>query len=135
MRLPMRLSPRSAFLMTILLFGSLAVPARAETIRTAAVGCRSAVDATKLAAVQGGGDGRGRQASSPQARAMVASGACIDFAKGITIDVDERRPPLACIRLTGDLSCYWMAATLVEDHPGEKGGGAKRQGGGGGRRH
>ena len=99
-------------------------PARAEALKTAAVGCRSADDATKLAATPG----------RDKARALVASGACIDFAKGITIDVDERRPPLACVRLTGDLSCYWMAASLVDDHPSGKGEGAKRQGGGG-KRH
>ncbi len=100
-------------------------PAHAEALRTAAVGCRSADDATKLAATPG----------HDAARALVTSGACMDFAKGITIDVDERRPPLACVRLTGDLSCYWMAAALVDDHPSAKGSGGKRQGGGGGRRH
>ena len=75
----MRLPSRSALLVTCLALGPLTVPARAEALRTAAVGCRGADDATKLAAAPG------RQAASPQARALVASGACIDFAKGITI--------------------------------------------------
>ncbi len=145
MRLPTRLSLRPAILRTVaraglartgpasaglaivgatvigLAFVGLATPVRAEALRTAAVGCRSADDAARLAAPA---------RDKAQARALVASGACIDFAKGITIDVDERRPPLLCVRLTGDLSCYWMAAALVDDHPSEKGGGAKRQGGG-----
>ncbi len=123
---PRRALLRAAACAALLLPG---LPAGAEALRTAAVGCRSADDAGKLAAT------RGRDAArTPPARALVASGACIDFAKGITIDVDERRPPLACVRLTGDLSCYWMAASLVDDHPSAKGEGGKRQGGGG-RRH
>lgn len=117
-----------ALALALLLAGS--VPSIADVMRTAAVGCNQPTDAEKIAALQARKDRAGADAL---ARPLVASRACIDLAKGITVDIDERRPPLACVRLTGDLSCYWIAAALVDEHPGEKGGsGGKR---GGGRRH
>ena len=103
---------------------------RADALRTAAVGCTTPADAEKIALLLGQKNKAGADAA---ARPLVASRACIDFAKGVKIDVDERKPPLACVRLTGDLSCYWVAAALVDEHPGEKGGGGKRAGSG--RRH
>ena len=110
----------------------LAVPAagHADVLKVATVGCTAPADAEKIAALQARRDKAGADAL---ARPLIASRACIDFGKGLKIDVDERRPPLACIRLTGDLSCYWIAASILDEHPGEKGtGGAKR---GGGHRH
>ncbi len=109
----------------IILLTLAAVPARAEALRAAAVGCRTPTDATTVAAMPV----RDKAATRP----LVVSGACLDLAKGVAVDVDERRPPLACVRLTGDLSCYWIAASLVDDHPGQKAGSAKQ--GGGSRRH
>ena len=79
-----------------------------------------------LAALQGR-----KGAQEAAAQPLVAKRTCLPFAKGIAIDIDETKTPLACIRLTGDLSCYWVAATLLDEHPGEKGGGGKRSGGGG----
>ncbi len=113
-------------LCALILIALAAVPANAEALRAAAVGCRTPDDATKVAAMPA----RDKAATRP----LVASGACLDLSKGTTIDVDERRPPLACVRLTGDLSCYWIAASLVDDHPGQKGGGSGQKQGGG-RRH
>ena len=106
------------------------VASHADVLRSAAVGCTAPADAEKIAALQSRRDKAGVEAL---ARPLVASRACIDFAKGVKIDIDEKRPPLACVRLRGDLSCYWIAASLVDEHPGEKGSGGGKQGGG--RRH
>ena len=107
------------------LFLALAVPAEAAALKAATVGCSVQADATRLAALQGR-----KAALEAAAQPLEASRACISFAKGIAVDIDETRPPLACIRLTGDLSCYWIAAALVDEHPGEKGGGGGKKGGG-----
>ncbi len=106
----------------------------ADAMKAAAVGCTTPADAEKIVALQVRHDKAGTDAL---ARSLVASRACIDFAKGVTIEVDERRAPLTCVRLTGDLSCYWIAAALVDEHPAEKGGGGKGGGGrhGGARAH
>lgn len=105
--------------------------ARADAVRAPAVACRTAVDAERIVALQARKDKAGAEAL---ARPLVTSGACIDLARGIQVGVDERRAPLACVRLAGDLSCYWVAAAFVDEHPGEKGGGAGGRRGGG-RRH
>ena len=107
-------------------FLALAVPADAAALKATTVGCATQADATKLAALQGR-----KAALDAAAQPLEASRACLSFAKGIAVDIDETKPPLACIRLTGDLSCYWIAASLVDEHPGEKGGGGGKKGGGG----
>ena len=114
-------------LTTVSLLIALGAPADAAALKAATVGCSAPADATKLAALQGR-----KAALDAAAQPLEASRACLPFAKGIAVDIDETKPPLVCIRLTGDLSCYWIAASLVEEHPGEKGGGGKK--GGGGRR-
>ena len=95
----------------------------ADVLKLATVGCTAPGDAEKIAALQARKDKAGADA---MARPLVVSRACIDFAKGVTVGVDERRLPLACVRLTGDLSCYWIAAAIIDEHPGQKGGGARR---------
>ena len=115
---------------TAILSAMLAITAsacHADVLRSAAVGCTAAADAEKIAILQSKKDRAGAEAL---AKPLVASRACIDFAKGVKIDVDEKSQPLACVRLTGDLSCYWIAASLVDEHPGEKGGGGGAKQGG-----
>ena len=108
----------------------LSAPANAAALKAATVGCTAKADATRLATLQGR-----KAALDAAAQPLEASRACLPFAKGIAVDIDETAPPLACIRLTGDLSCYWIAASLVDEHPGEKGGGGGKKGGGGRRGH
>ncbi len=105
-------------------------PADAAALKAATVGCSAPADATRLAALQGH-----KAALDAAAQPLEASRACLPFAKGIAVDIDETKPPLTCIRLTGDLSCYWIAAALIDEHPGEKGGGGGKKGGGGRRGH
>lgn len=102
----------------------------AASIKAATIGCTAPADATRLAVLQAR-----KAAQEAAAQPLLATRACLAFAKGITVDVDEAKPPLACIRLTGDLSCYWVVTALVDEHPGEKGGGVGKRGGGAGRRH
>ncbi len=109
---------------------ALSAPAEAAALKAATVGCATPADATKIVALQGR-----KAAQDAAAQPLEATRACLAFAKGINVDIDETKPPLACIRLTGDLSCYWIAAALVDEHPGEKGGGGKKGGGGGRRGH
>jgi len=105
-------------------------PAFADALRVAATGCRTPGDAEHIAALQAKKDKAGVEAL---AGPLVASGACIALPKSVTVDIDERQKALACVRLTGDLSCYWLAAALVDEHPGEKG--AKGGGSGHSRHH
>ena len=121
----MRVNPRAILLSVCL--SSVGGAGSAAVLTAATVGCSAQADAVKLAALQGR-----RVAQDAAAQPLEASRACLAFAKGITVGIDETKAPLACVRLSGDLSCYWIAATLLDDHPGDKGGGGKRSSG---RRH
>ncbi len=112
-------------LFAVPLLFALGAPAEAAALKAATVGCATPADAGRLAALQGR-----KAAQDAAAQPLEASRACLAFAKGIVVGIDESKPPLACIRLSGDLSCYWIAASLVDEHPGEKGGGGGKKGGG-----
>ncbi|MDQ6867580.1 MAG: hypothetical protein M3178_03940 [Pseudomonadota bacterium] len=49
---------------------------------------------------------------------LLAAGACNALAKGITIDIDEKMLPLSRVRLTGNLSCYWVPDSTGRSTPG-----------------
>lgn len=101
--------------------------AEAAALTAPAVGCRTFDVAVKAASFKAKHDNAGYDGLT---RPLLASGTCIPLAKGVVVDIDESRPPLDCIRLSGDLSCYWVPATLVDQHPGEKGSaGASRKSG------
>ena len=111
------------FALALSMFGT---PVSAEALKTTAIGCEKAADAEKLIELLS----HDRVAASAFSRPLLSSRSCLEFSKGVKIDVDQRRAPLACIRLPGDLSCYWMAAAFVDDHPGEKGSGNGKRAGG-----
>lgn len=83
-----------------------AMPGEAAVLRNATLGCRQAPDAAKVAAGE-------------DVAALRTSRACIPFAKGIAIDVDEDKPPLSCIRLKGDLECWWVPDHAVDEAPAD----------------
>ena len=113
----------------IILAGALAVSlapgsrAGAAGLVRATLGCRTPADLAKTTPLKSG-------ALDDASRPMVASGACTLLAKGVTVDVDEEKAPLSCVRLTGDLSCLWVQSALVDQHPGQKGSGGGQRGGG-----
>ncbi len=107
-----------------------ATAARAAAIGASTFGCKTQADATQAATLRARKDKAGLDAFGAR---MAASGVCIPFTRGITVDIDERGPALSCVRLTGDLSCYWIAKELIDEHPGEKGRGG--EGGARGGRH
>jgi hypothetical protein len=101
--------------------------ASAAVLTSAALGCKAPSDAIKAATLRVKKDAAGLAAFS---QPLIASRSCMVFAKGVTIGIDEKQLPLSCVRLTGDLDCYWVPDALVDLYPGQKGG-AGRQGGGG----
>lgn len=104
------------------------LPARAAALSATTLGCRAPADALKVAGFRAKKDAAGLASFSQSA---TASRACVPLTKGVTVGIDEAKPPLSCVRLTGDLECYWVADALIDLYPGQKGGGAGKQGGGG----
>ncbi len=120
----LRSFPLAATLVVLWLSG-----AAAAVLTSPVFGCRAPADATRAAALRAKKDAAGFATFS---QPLVASRACLELAKGVVVGVDENRAPLSCVRLTGDLECYWVPGAAVDLYPGQKGGGGR--GGGGGRR-
>jgi hypothetical protein len=101
------------------------VPTMAAALKAPALACKAPADAAKAFQLQAKKDKIGLEALT---RPLIASGAYMPIGKGVTVEVDEKKLPLSCVRLTGDLSCYWIADVLVDPHPEEKSGaqGGKR---------
>jgi hypothetical protein len=103
-------------------------PASAAAVSASTLGCRMPADALKVAGFRAKKDSAGLASFSQTAS---ASRACIPLTKGVTVGIDEAKPPLSCVRLTGDLECYWVADALIDLYPGDKGAGGGKKGGGG----
>jgi hypothetical protein len=108
------------------------LPADAAALAVSTLGCRTPADALKVAGFRAKKDAAGLASFSQTA---ATSRACIPLTKGVTVGIDEAKPPLSCVRLTGDLECYWVADALIDLYPGDKGAGGGKKGGGGGHRH
>ena len=93
--------------------------ARAAVLKATTLACKAPTDATKAFALLAKKDKAGLEAFS---RPLIASGACTPMGRGVSVEVEEQKLPLSCVRLSGDLSCYWVADVLIDQHPGEKSG-------------
>lgn len=102
--------------------------ARAAALSASTLGCRTPADALKVAGFRAKKDAAGLTTFGQTAAAIRA---CIPLTKGITVGIDEAKPPLSCVRLSGDLECYWVADALVDLYPSDKGAGGGKKGGGG----
>jgi hypothetical protein len=58
-----------------------------------------------------------RKNSDAYFKAKVATGECLQLARGQALSVDERNGNLWCVRLSGDLECYWTAEQLIDLYP------------------
>jgi len=120
---------RATLLIAVLtLAGVLSPAARAAAMKTSTFGCKAPADAQKALYLQSKKDAAGLAAFT---QAKLASGACVTLGRGLTVTTDMKKPPLTCVRLSGDLDCYWTADVLVDLNPAEP----ERPSRGTGRRH
>jgi len=120
---------RGALLIAVLTLASLGPPSvRAAAMKASTFGCKAPADAQKALDLQSKKDA-GALAKFTQPK--LASGACITLGRGLSVTSDMKKPPLTCVRLSGDLDCYWTADALVDLNPAEP----ERPSRGPGRRH
>jgi hypothetical protein len=105
--------------------------AQAAALKATALACKAPTDATKAFELLAKKDKVGLEAFS---RSLIASGACMSMGRGVSVEVEQQKLPLSCVRLSGDLSCYWVADVFIDQHPGEKSG-APQSGQRSGRNH
>lgn len=90
---------------------------QAAALKAATVACKAPKDATKVVEFLIKKDTAGLEAFS---RPLIASGACTAMGRGLTVTVDEKKPPLSSVRLSGDLDCYWVTDVFVDLYPSDK---------------
>ena len=91
-----------------------AVRSDAAVLKMTTFGCKAEADATKAIGFQVRKDSAGLDKfTAPK----VAAGDCVAFGRGVSINPETKRPPLVCVRLSGDLDCYWVAESLVDLNP------------------
>ena len=101
----------------------------AAVLKMTTFGCKAEADATKAIGFQVRKDSAGLDKfTAPK----VAAGECVAFGRGVSINAETKKPPLVCVRLSGDLNCYWVADSLVDLNPPQTD--APKPGRGGGRR-
>jgi hypothetical protein len=107
-------------------------PAEAAAFRTAYSVCQDK-DLIKQA-FQNPKDPAGAKAAA-FLKGKVEAGACVQFAKGQQVSIEERDGALWCVRRTGDLDCFWTIDKVVDPNPpitsssgGARGGGGRRGG-------
>ena len=88
----------------------------AAVVKTSTFGCRTESDAVKAATLQAKNDAA---ALATFTKPKIVAGDCVALGRGVTIDPETRRSPLACVRLAGGLECYWIADSLIELHPAD----------------
>ncbi len=50
-------------------------------------------------------------------KAKVATGDCLQFARGQDVSIDQRDGDLWCVRLSGGLDCYWTIDKAIDLNP------------------
>jgi hypothetical protein len=92
----------------------IAVPlgAQAAVTKSTLLACKDEADLRAAVKFRTGGD---RKASVDFEKAKIAGGSCIIVQQNTIIGVDQRKPPLVCIRQPGGLDCYWTILSAVDE--------------------
>jgi hypothetical protein len=91
------------------------VTAHAAATTAPALACRNQADAKAALDLAGPKNKPGALTSFRSAK--IASGDCVSLIKGLTVSVDQKIPPFMCVRLSGSIDCYWMAASVIDLNP------------------
>jgi len=101
-------------LFAIFMLARQAMPLEAAVLERNFYGCRDQADARKLFEFLSKAD---KVASEKFCKAKIAAGSCIPIERGTNVAIDEKKPSLSCVRVTGGLDCYWVANALIGQKP------------------
>jgi hypothetical protein len=92
----------------------IAVPlgAHAAVTKSTLLACKDEADLRAAVKFRTGGD---RKATVDFEKGKIADGSCIIVQQNTIIGVDQRKPPLVCIRQPGGLDCYWTILSAVDE--------------------
>jgi len=103
---------RPAFLLAIGLAVSVPLQAQAAVTKAILLACKEEADLRMAAKLRTGGD---RKAANEFEAGKKASGSCIELQRNTVVGIDQRKPPLVCIRQTGGLDCYWTVGSAIDE--------------------
>ena len=88
------------------------VSAQAAVTKSTLLACKDEADLRTAVKFRNGGD---RKASAEFEKGKIEAGNCIIIQQNTVIGMDERKPPLVCIRPAGGLDCYWTVGSAVDE--------------------
>lgn len=100
-------------------------PARAAAAKATFFACKDQMvfkKAFQLPASKGSQDAKkdtkiDKNAADAYFKAKVATGDCLQFARGQDVSIDQRDGNLWCVRLSGGLDCYWTIDKAIDLNP------------------
>jgi hypothetical protein len=105
---------RAAIVLAIGLAVAMPINARAAVTKTILLACRDEADLRQAAKLRsGGGD---RKPAAEFEAGKKASGGCIEIPRNTVVGIDQRKPPLVCVRLSGGLDCYWTVLSAIDEY-------------------
>lgn len=105
---------RAAIVLAIGLTVAMPLKAQAAVTKTILLACRDEADLRQAAKLRsGGGD---RKPAAEFEAGKKASGGCIEIPRNTVVGIDQRKPPLVCVRLSGGLDCYWTVLSAIDEY-------------------
>jgi hypothetical protein len=94
---------------------AVAIPFKAQAAVTKAIllACKDEADLRAAAKLRTGAD---RKAAAEFEAGKKASGSCIEIPRNTIVGIDQRKPPLVCIRQSGGLDCYWTILSAIDEY-------------------
>ena len=103
----------AATILAIGLAAALPFKAQAAVTKSILLACKEEADLRQAAKLRSGGGDR-KPAAEFEGRKK-ASGGCIEIPRNTIVGIDQRKPPLVCIRLSGGLDCYWTVLSAIDE--------------------
>ena len=105
---------KAAIVVSIGFAAMLPLKVHAAVTKTILLACKEEADLRQAAKLRtSAGD---RKAAAEFEAGKKASGNCIEIPRNTVIRVDQRKPPLVCIRLSGGLDCYWTILSAIDEY-------------------
>jgi hypothetical protein len=86
--------------------------AQAAVTKSTLLACKDESDLRVAVKLRTGGD---RKASADFEKGKIGSGSCLIVPSNSVIGIDQRKPPLVCIRPSGGFDCYWTILSAVDE--------------------
>jgi hypothetical protein len=103
---------RAFVLLATAILATVTFCAQAAVTKSTLLACKDEADLRTAVKYRTGGD---RKTSAEFEKGKIEAGNCIIVQQNTVIGVDERKPPLICIRPAGGLDCFWTIISAIDE--------------------